>query len=431
MAESQAVANKALKKLEDQLTCAICLEAFKDPKLLQCFHVYCKDCLQRLVVLDQRGQLSLRCPTCRRSTLLPPMATDVSSLQSAFHIHHLFEIQDALEKMKEPHKVKCEKCKTPQQATSYCRDCGKFICTICTTVHSEWDAFTQHEVVPLEQLECEVKRLDTLNNVTFYCSLHEGKELDLYCQTCEELICLHCTVKKHKDHQYDLVGDVFERHVTEIMATSEPVEEQLDVVNKALAQLDKQSQELNDQGAANEAGIDQQINELIDALKAKKVEMIGQNKHLIQTKLKNLAAQKDELETIQTQLVSCLSFVRNSIKTGSQGEVMRMEKAVTKQIKEITEHLQPDMLPPCEPINVKFKIAKPTQLQKLIEVFLQQISPEKCYATGRGLEIVESGERATAVLHVVDHKGNPSTSPVESVTCELSLEQTSEKQTAR
>ena len=104
MAESQAVAKQALKKLEDQLTCAICLDAFKDPKLLQCFHVYCKDCLQRLVVQDRQGQLSLRCPTCRQSTLLPP-ATGVSGLQPAFHIHHLFEIQDALEKVKEPQKA--------------------------------------------------------------------------------------------------------------------------------------------------------------------------------------------------------------------------------------------------------------------------------------------------------------------------------------
>ena len=31
MAESQAVAKQALEKLEDQLTCAICLDAFKDP----------------------------------------------------------------------------------------------------------------------------------------------------------------------------------------------------------------------------------------------------------------------------------------------------------------------------------------------------------------------------------------------------------------
>ena len=100
--------------------------------------------------------------------------------------------------------------------TSYCRDCGEFICDVCNTVHNDWDAFAKHEVVALEQLESKVKQLDAMKKVTLYCSLHEGKELDLYCETCEELICLHCIIKKHKDHQYDLVGDIFERHKVEI-----------------------------------------------------------------------------------------------------------------------------------------------------------------------------------------------------------------------
>ena len=132
MAESKAIAKQALKKLGDQLTCAICLDAFKDPKLLQCFHVYCKDCLQQLVITDRQGQLSLLCPTCRQSTLLPPI-TGVSGLQPAFHIHHLFEIQEALKKVEGPQKVQCEKCTTMiQTATNFCQDCGKFICERCT-----------------------------------------------------------------------------------------------------------------------------------------------------------------------------------------------------------------------------------------------------------------------------------------------------------
>ena len=193
-AKSQA---KALKKLEDQLTCAICLEAFKDPKLLQCFHVYCKECLDRLVVTDQRGQVSVRCPTCRRATLLSP-ATTVADLQSAFHIHHLFEIQDAFEKVKEPQKVLCGMCKKDARtATSYCRDCGNFICSSCVDSHVQWDMFAKHEVVGLDEFEKKVKQLDVLKKVTLYCSLHQGKELELYCESCEELICHNCIVKKH------------------------------------------------------------------------------------------------------------------------------------------------------------------------------------------------------------------------------------------
>ena len=431
MAESQAVAKQALEKLEDQLTCAICLDAFKDPKLLQCFHVYCKDCLQRLVVTDRQGQLSLCCPTCRQSTLLPP-ATGVSGLQPAFHIHHLMEIQEALEKVKEPKKVQCEKCKKSRIATKFCRDCGKFICEKCVEMHSEWDEFSNHVVVSMEQVQSNVKQLvPPKKEVTLYCSLHEGMKLDLYCETCGELICLHCTVNKHcrPEHKYDLVGDSFQKHKAEITASLEPVEKQLGVVSKALEQFDLQSHELDDLQIAIEGNIQQQIRRLQELLEARKAELINQLQQLIQVKKKNLAAQKDEVETVHAQLASCLSFVRESLRTGSQGEVMKMKKGVVKQIKEMTDNLKPDMLPPCELANIRF-IASPELIQACQQfgrVFLQQTSPENCYATGKGLEVTKLGERATAVLHVVDWKGKACSTPVETLTCELVSESTGEK----
>ena len=76
MAESQAIAKQIHENLEDQLTCAICLDAFKDPKQLQCFHVYCKDCLQQLAVTDKQRHISLQCPTCQQVTHLPPVTRD-------------------------------------------------------------------------------------------------------------------------------------------------------------------------------------------------------------------------------------------------------------------------------------------------------------------------------------------------------------------
>ena len=342
------------------------------------------------------------------------------------------EIKSALEKVKEPKKVPCGKClQSPQPATSYCRDCGEFICAMCTTIHSQWSDFVNHEVVAIEQLEQKVKQFDALKKVTLYCSLHQGKELELYCETCGELICHNCTVNKHcrPEHKYDLVGDTFERHKAEITTSLEPVEKQLGVVSKALEQFDLRSQELDDLQVAIVDNIQHQIRQLQELLEARKAELISQLEQLIQTKKKNLAAQKDEVETVHTQLVSCLSFVKESLRTGSQGEVMKMKKAVVKQIKEMTDNFKPDMLPPCEFANLGF-IASPEltrACQQFGEVYLQKVSPEKCYAIGKGLEVAKLGERATAVLHVVDQKGRACTIPVETLNCKLVSEITGEK----
>ena len=54
-------------------------------------------------------------------------------------------------------------------------------------------------------------------------------------------------------------------------------------------------------------------------------------------------------------------------------------------------------------------------------------SPEKCYATGKSLETAELGERATAVLNVIDDKEKACPVAVESLSCELVSETTGEK----
>ena len=68
--------------------------------------------------------------------------------------------------------------------------------------------------------------------------------------------------------------------------------------------------------------------------------------------------------------------------------------------------------------------------QQFDKMYFPQISPEKCRARGKGLEGATLGERATALLYVVDTHGKAyasRTDPVESLICELVSESTREK----
>ena len=296
-------------------------------------------------------------------------------------------------------------------------------------MHSKWKEFTKHTVVSLEDIQNDMKQLVSPKKVILCCPQHQGKELDLYCETCEELICLHCTVKIHKDHQYDLVGDTFERHKEEMTTCVEPVENDLSITSKAKEQLGLRMQEFDDQGAAVKADIQQEIRQLQEVLEERKVELFNRVDQHVERKKKNLAAQMDEVETIETQQMSCLSFVKESLRTGSQGEVMKVKKAVMKQVKEMRDNFEPDMMPLCEPANVKFVASSELEAacKQFGEVYLEEVFPEKCYATGKGLEVAEPGERATAVLHVVNEKGKACNVPVETVTSELESDNTSKK----
>ena len=65
--------------------------------------------------------------------------------------------------------------------------------------------------------------------------------------------------------------------------------------------------------------------------------------------------------------------------------------------------------------------------KQLERVSFQRVSPEKCHVKGKGREVAKLGERATAVLHVVDNERKTYTKPVESLICELVSESTGEK----
>ena len=51
-----------MRNLTKQVTCSICLETFKDPKIISCFHMFCCECLEKHARVSQRhviGELDL------------------------------------------------------------------------------------------------------------------------------------------------------------------------------------------------------------------------------------------------------------------------------------------------------------------------------------------------------------------------------------
>ena len=374
------MAEKTLKKVEEELNCSICLDTYSDPKLLQCFHAYCRKCLVKLVVRDQQGQLILTCPICRHDTPVP--ANGVAGLQPAFQINHFLEI------MEEHKKAAAD---PPASA---------------------------------EKAERDSASLTSRDKVKVCCREHAGKEVELFCETCGEPVCVKCALKggKHHSHDCEELDKAFERYKVEVTASLEPMEKQVTTITKALAQLDARCAEISDQRAAVEADVHTAFGKLQHILDTRKTELIGQLHHITQRKLKGLAVQRDQLETTLAQLSSCLGFMRESLKTGSQEEVLLMKSSVVKQVKELTTTFPPDMLKPSTEADAIFSALADvaTACRNYGQVSAPGLpDPSKCHATGKGIEAAVVGEMSTAVLQAVNFKGQPCEEPIQSSECEL------------
>ena len=64
MAEGEDLLSKSLQKLDEELTCTLCTQHFREPKVLPCFHYCCKTCIADLI--KSANGRPFNCPECHR-----------------------------------------------------------------------------------------------------------------------------------------------------------------------------------------------------------------------------------------------------------------------------------------------------------------------------------------------------------------------------
>ena len=373
---AEGVLKKAEKKLEEHLNCPICLDTYTDPKQLQCNHVYCRQCLVPLVVRDQQGKLGLTCPACRQVTPIPDRG--VAGLQPAFHINRLLEIQQSF-------RVLEVQATTPERAVEAAK--------------------TNAPVPPRTDLRL--------------CFDHPEEELKLYCEPCGELVCYQCVIKggKHRDHDYALLKKAFEKYKKEITSSLEPMEKQVDIAMKALSQLDTHCGEISDQRAATEDSIHETCRRLREAVNVREAQLIDQLDQMTREKLKELAVQRDQIETTLAQLCSCLHLMKKSLAHENEDDALMMKSNTMEQIKALTIPIKEDILKPNAEADIVFSASEIASAvcQDFGQVLLSKYLPDpsKCRVTGRGLEAAVVEEEAMVVLEAINFLGESCKMPLE------------------
>ena len=341
----------ALKKLEEQLTCAICLDLYTNPKTLPCLHSFCQQCLEALPLDPQGDNYFVSCPNCRHHTQLP-QPTGAADFPTAFHINNLKEVYNLMTKVSGHQQVTCDNC-TTTNATGYCKECAKFLCQECIDVHKKWASFVDHKITSLNEVATSASKL-LIEKQKIKCSTH-NKPLEIFCRTCEELICHDCTVRIHRDHDYDLVSDCYPNYCQKLETSLKSVSDKVTAVNEVLTALINRENEIREQGEVIKEEIHVMVEETMKVLRHSERQLTREVDAVTGSKLQVLSEQTKSAKRRLSQLKDCQEFVELSLKISSSQEVVLSTKQMMDRMSHVTEQVNIVEFNPKEKANLHLK----------------------------------------------------------------------------
>ena len=413
------LSSEGLKKLEEQLTCPICLEQFTNPKILPCFHSFCLHCLEGVAPAELvEGNLCLPCPTCRSPCPNPDKG--LALLPLSFVINNLSEVYGLMKKVSGDQQASCDNC-NKTNANRYCKQCSMFFCPECLHHHDNWKPNAGHQTLSLEEVANTAYQLPhTKPEATISCAYH-NKPLERFCETCEKLICDDCTVKKHKDHDCDVIVGAYEKHQNMIMSCSlQPLEHQMDRLSQNKTSLVNRKKEITEQGETTRKAIHQTIVQIKDLLDETERKLTGEVDVAVQHKVIVLDHQIKEVETALGEVRECRDHVEQSLKVGTPQQVLPTKSQMMSRTESIINSVKDKTFQPLEKVDIELvKSDKINEIHKSIGKIkhtstLNCLISSKVSASFRPLPL--TGQESTLII---SFDGSPVPVPPSLIICSL------------
>ena len=249
------------------------------------------------------------------------------------------------------------------------------------------------------------------------CNDH-NEPIKVYCETCQELICRDCTVsKRHRNHDYNLVTESYPKHHQEIEADLTKVKTKVANVNTAMTNLITREREVTKQGEDVKKQIHTQSQLIINLVQQSERQLVQQVDTAVQQKIQLLTKQREVAETVLKQLKGCEEFVEQSLKVGTQQQILREKQNMVQVMTTVNQDVNPVVFQPIEEPNITF-----TSNQTLVDKY-KGIGEFKSKTFGKSVfvkNICYAGKKSTVTLNLQTQDGVPFSVPLSLVSCELS-----------
>ena len=360
------------------------------------------------------GNLCLPCLTCRSPC--PNPNKGLASLPPSFVINNFSEVYGLMKKVSGDQQTSCDNC-DKTNANRYCKQCSMFFCPECLHYHDKFKPHTTHQTLSLEEVANTAYQLPQAKpEATDNCTDH-NKPLVIFCETCEELICHNCTVKKHKYHDYDVVSDTCKTYRSILEKSSiQPLNEQNDRLTRDLTSLINRKKEITQQGEMIKGNIHHTIDQLKRVLDQTERKLIGEVDVAVQHKVIVLDHQIKEVETALGEVRECRDHVEQSLKVGTPQQVLLTKSQMMSCTERIFSSVKDKRFQPLEQADIELvKSNKINEICKNIgKVKHTSLATSKVSASFRPLPMTDQESTIT-----ISFDGSPVPVPPSLISCFL------------
>lgn len=342
--------------LDDQSHCPYCHKNFRKPRVLDCLHSMCEDCI--IAQLDGRRDAQIttdlvsrnptdcelelpklkerptppgviRCPICAQES---HVGNDVRYVHTMLLDYvRLAENEEAVGERR------CRACKSEQPAIAVCKQCQSDLCSNCLSAHGVMRMFEGHEVMTYLEMEQLGQRGEVR---PVQCPTH-SLPYKMLCATCETLCCKVCLEMEHLNHK---VVEVNARVVytiqSEIEKLADKVERKWRDSMAEWSAIPDRSASLHEQYESAKIHIEMAFDDLLKALDEAKANKLAQ---LEETRQKQEVAIEDlyrKMNLNEARVSDALRFSRNLLSKSNGMELLASRRKVVQQLNNLA-HTMP------------------------------------------------------------------------------------------
>ena len=360
-----------LINLKEQVTCAICLDSFTDPKTITCLHTFCCDCLKKHALISQRNG-KFRCPECQAEVDLPE-ANCFDKLPSSFHHNRLLSLL-AVGQSGDGNEIICGICKKKSAEISYCFECAKFMCSDCVNAHQLFINLTEgHKVTPVKQFQPQ--DYEALMKRQSFCSqqYHEREIVRFFCLKCKLCVCQICIATDHKSHEghdVELLDKVADGEKVNILERAKKLKEKTKLYSDAIFKLEQTELELHTNITNVKHEVSQTAEQVIAKIRESEREIITFLENTRASRSEMLNSAKTQVQSLLKQINQAVEFAEQLVQKSSSSDIMQSKAKLQQRYNELENAPIPEL-----PANSLAKFFPNLELEKLSVGFVATSEP--------------------------------------------------------